>query len=136
MADLDVSCTIAGINLDSTGYELVAVGAPGRTWRRRTVEGTYQHGRALLGAVLATQTLQIVVRCTGTTWSGAVTKANALITAVSALSFTATVTIEGVTTTYRCEAADVALASGDTVEKFRAMAGMVEYQLQVPVAPL
>lgn len=134
-ADLDAACTIAGINLASAGYELVAVGAPGRRWRRRIAEGPYQHGRVLLGAVLESQTLTIVVRCKGATWSEAVTKANALISAVSALSYAATVTIEGVTTTYACEAADVAMASGDTLDKFRAMAGMVEYQLTVPVAP-
>ena len=56
MADLDAAVTFHGTSdltiTDTADYEVVSVVATGRSWRRRTAEGPYMHGRALLGAVL------------------------------------------------------------------------------------
>lgn len=137
MADLDARVTIArtggDLVIDAAPFELIAVGVGGRTWRRTTVEGKYQHGRALVGAVLDTQTLTIQVRCTGASWVAAMNRLQELTAAVSVFAVEVTVEIEGRTDTYVCEPADITPASGDVIDKFRAMANMQEYTLTMPV---
>lgn len=139
MDDLTAQVTLAGppsLTLEHPGqYELVGVGIGGRQWRRSTVEGRYQHGRVLLGAVLDMRVLTVHVRCLGATWSAVTNRANDLFEATQHMAGTVTVTMNGVTTTYTCEAADIAPASGDTVDKFRVMANMEEYVLTIPVQP-
>lgn len=140
MADLDAQVTIhspgADVVIDSPGFELVAVGAGGRTWRRTTVEGRYQHGRALLGAVLATESLTLLVRVRGVDWIAAQNRYTELAAAVSRYSYPVTVVIEGRTDTYTCEPGDIRMVSGDTLSKFHAMASMQEYQVTIPYAPV
>ncbi len=133
MADLDGRVTIAGLVIDEAPFELVAVGVGGRAWRRTTVEGKYQHGRALVGAVLDTQSITVQVRCMGTTWVAAMNRVQELMAATAAMSYQVVVEIEGHTTTYTCEPADVSPSSGDVIDKFRAMSKMQEYTLTMPV---
>jgi len=136
VADLDAQVTLNGVEMDVEGQrELMAVGTSGRSWRRRTAEGPYMHGRVLLGAVLEQETLTVILRCRGASWIAAMNRAQEVLTAVSALAYTAVVTIEGRTSTYVCEPADVQMVSGDTIDRFRAMAKMIEYQLSIPVRP-
>lgn len=134
-ADLDAQVTLNGVQMETTGRELMAVGTSGRAWRRRTAEGPYMHGRVLLGAVLEMETLTVIVRCRGASWTAAMNRAQEVLAAVDSLAYTAVVTVEGRTSTYRCEPADVQMVSGDTIDRFRAMAGMVEYQLTIPIQP-
>lgn len=141
MADeLDVTITIAttgdDVVLDGAPFALVAFGAGGRTWRRQTVEGRYQHGRALVGAVLATQSLSIHVRVVGATWAEVAGHYATLAAAVSQFSYQVTAIVEGETTVYDCEPGDIAMVSGDTLSKFHAMAGMQEYLLTIPYSPV
>lgn len=135
MADLNAAVTFHGppaiTVADGDDYELVSVVAGDRQWRRRTVEGPYMHGRALLGAVLEVGSLSIVVRCKGATYVAAMNRYNALLSAVTSMTYLVTVTVEGHTTTYSCEPADVSAP----LEKFRAMAGMHEVTLTIPVEP-
>lgn len=137
MADLDARVTIArtggALVLDEAPFELIGVGFNGRTWRRTTVEGKYQHGRALVGAVLDTRVLTVQVRCTGETWVAVQNRLQELMTAVSPMAYQVTVEIEGHVETVTCEPADVTPASGDVIDKFRAMARMQEYTLTMPV---
>ena len=124
------------IVLDTAPYDLVAVGVGGRTWRRRTVEGPYMHGRRLLSAALNTEVLTIVVRISGATWPDAATNTEALFSALSQHTYPVTVTVEGETETYQCEPADIANVAGDTISKFHAMQSMQEYQVQIPIDPV
>jgi hypothetical protein len=137
MADLDARVTIArtggALVLDEAPFELIGVGFNGRTWRRTTVEGKYQHGRALVGAVLDTRVLTVQVRCAGATWVAVQNRLQELMTAVSPMAYQVTVEIEGHVETVTCEPADVTPASGDVIDKFRAMARMQEYTLTMPV---
>lgn len=140
MADeLDAVITIAtpggDVVLDAAPFDLVAFGAGGRTWRREVVEGRYQHGRALVGAVLATQSLSIHVRIVAATWAEVAAHYEELADAVSQFSYQVTAVVEGETTVYDCEPGDIAMVSGDTLSKFHAMAGMQEYLLTIPYAP-
>jgi hypothetical protein len=136
MADLDAQVTFSGDTdltiTDGDDYELVSVVATGRSWRRRTVEGTYMHGRALLGAVLDAGTLTVQVRCKGDSWVSTANRYQELLPYVTPLSYEVTVTIEGVATTYTCEPADVEAP----LEKFSAMAKLLDVTLTIPVSPL
>lgn len=135
MVDLDAAVTFHGTPdltvTDGDDYELVSVVASGRSWRRRTAEGPYMHGRALLGAVLDTETVTVVVRCKGATWSATENRYQVLLGYVSPLSWSLTTTVEGVTTTYACEPADVAAP----LDKFYSMASRLDVTLTIPVDP-
>lgn len=135
MADLDAAVTFHGDTdltvTDGPDYELVDVTVTGRSWRRRTAEGPYMHGRALLGAVLEQGTLTVVLRCKGATWTAVTNRYGTLLDMVSGLEYTVTVTVEGVPTTYVCEPADVEAP----LDKFKAMARLLDVTLTIPVQP-
>lgn len=142
MIDLDASLTFTagGVDLpvdESAGLVLVRVGITPRRWRRHTVEGRYQHGRALLGAVLEQATLTARVRATGDTWPAAAASWNTLVEVVSQHAYTATVVVESAATTLACEPADIALASGDDMwEELELMSAMQTFVLTIPARPL
>lgn len=132
-----VSRETTPLSLEDPGvYEVIAFGAGARAWRRDTVEGRYQHGRVLIGAVLASTTAVLQVRVLGATWEEVTTRSTTLVDAFSQLAYSLTVTVEGVTTTLACEAADIALLGGDVLQKHHAMSGMQEYQLTIPRHPV
>lgn len=136
MADLDAAVTFHGTSdlsiTDTADYEVVSVVATGRSWRRRTAEGPYMHGRALLGAVLEAGTLTVVIRCKGATWTATTNRLTELLAYVTPLQYTVTTTVEGVTTTYTCEPADV----DAPMDKFFAMAKRLDVTLTIPVSPI
>lgn len=136
MPDLDSSVTIHGdddLLIDTGDYELIGVGVSGRTWRRTTVEGRYQPGRALVGAVVDTATIVLVVRCKGSTWVETTNRYQALVDATSPFTYQVTVVIDGQSLTYTCEPADI--NTGDTIDKYRAHAHMLEATLTIPCDP-
>lgn len=134
---LSVSVQVANLQLSQPGvYEVVSVGPGGRSWRRHTVEGRYQHGRALIGSVMDTTTAVLVVRVYGATWAQVNTRTTAMIKAFSNRTYPLKVTINGVTHEWVCEPADIALVGGDSWQKFHTMAGMQEYQIMVPRSPV
>lgn len=141
MADLDIQVTVSrpGTDLDLNqdgSFEVIAVGVGGRTWQRRTVDGPYMHGRRLLGAVLASQTLVVLVRVRGATWVAAQNRYQEMAEAFSQQAYTVTQVLEGRTDTYTCEPADIALTSGATLSKHHVMAQMQEYQVTIPIDPV
>lgn len=137
MADLTVSVQAAGLQLSQPGtYEVVSIGPGGRSWRRHTVEGRYQHGRKLVGAVMETGAAILVVRVYGNSWASVNARATAMIEAFSNRSYTLKVTINGMTHEWLCEPADISLVGGDVWQKFHAMSNMQEYQIMVPRSPV
>ncbi|MBO9555614.1 hypothetical protein [Cellulomonas sp.] len=136
MADLDARVTFHGSPdltiTEGPDYELVTVTVGDRTWRRRTAEGPYMHGRVLLGAVLETTSLDIVIRCKGATYVAAQNRLGSLLAYVQRLEHQVTVYVDGHFTTYTCEPAD----SSAPLEKFRAMRGWQEVTLSIPIAPV
>lgn len=141
MSDLDITATITRATggplaiEDPNVYRVIAFGPGGRTWRRDTVSGRYQHGRALLNAVLESGTALMQVRVYGATWVEVCNRAQAMVDAFSQMTYVLTVTIEGATTSLACEAADITLMGGDVFQKHHAMAGMQEFQLVIPRDP-
>jgi len=137
MSDITAQVTLSGppsLTLEHPGqYELIGVGLGGRQWRRATVEGRYQNGRVLLGAVLETQILTVQVRCLGSSWTAVNNRRQDLFEALQHMSGTVTVTINGVTNTYTCEPADITPGSGDVLDRFRVIANMEEFVLSIPV---
>lgn len=142
MGELTVTGTVTRtgttpLALDVPGhYEIIAFGPGGRSWRRDTVAGRYQHGRALLNAVLETGTAVLQVRVHGATWTQVVNRAQVLVDAFSQLAYTLSVTIDGASSTMTCEAADISLMGGETFQKHHAMAQMQEFQLIIPRNPV
>lgn len=131
-AQLTIAHTPTNVVVGAAPIELVGIGESGRTWRRHTAEGRYVHGRTLIGAVMETPTLNVVLRITGDTWTAVANRRNSVLAAVSQLSYTATLTIAGVTTTYACEPADVFESKFD---HWKVEAKVREMSLTIPVAP-
>jgi|SRR5690606_41624779 len=135
MSELNVQLTISAtpspIDLEGPGSNLISFTAGERAWRRTVVEGKYTHGRALIGAVLETETLMVAVRFTGDSWTQVMNRAQTVIGAFSQRVYTLTWTVEGRTVEYTCEPADVRF----DLEKFRAMALMQEVTFTVPARP-
>ncbi len=116
-------------------YRLVELGVTPRRWRRNTVEGRYQHGRALVGAVLEQGLLTVRVVALGASWVAAANRLDELTAVVSQHRYTATVTVAGRVDVWTCEPADMALADRETWEKHMLMASQQEYVLSIPVSP-
>lgn len=121
---------------DDGVYKIVSAGPGGKSWRRITAEGRYQHGRALIGAVLEQTTAPLVIRVYGDTWSHVSNRAQVLIDAFSQRSYLLTIEIDGVESQWRCEPATINIVGGDNWQKFHAMAGLQEYQISVPRDPV
>jgi hypothetical protein len=142
MADLTITATVSRtsggpLSLEDPGvYEIIAFGPGGRSWRRTTVESRFQHGRALLGAVLDTSTAILQVRVKGTSFTQVANRAQTLVDAFSQLTYTLTVTVDGASFSFACEAAEIAPLGGDLLQKYHAMARMQEYQLVIPRHPV
>jgi type II secretory pathway component PulM len=136
--EASVSIVLAGgglLTLGDAPYVIESITTPGRQWRRATVEGRYQHGRALLGAVLEAATLVIDVRVQAANWVAEQSALGTLINAVSRRSYLVDVEIDGHVDEWTCEMADVALAES-SLEKHLAMSGMQTYRLTIPAYPL
>ncbi|GEA81411.1 hypothetical protein [Cellulomonas uda] len=129
-ASVQFSHPSAPVTIGSTPWELVALTLPARTWRRRVVEGGYQHGRALIGAVLETGKLTVTARLSGTTWTQVDARLNTLTGATSQRTYTATVTIGGVARVFECEPADV---YAEDVDRSKVAAYVQDVTLEVPV---
>jgi hypothetical protein len=135
-ASLVISRTGTDLTIDpTTDIRLVTFGVSGRSWRRTAIEGRYQHGRALLGAVLDARSLTFVVRVKGSTWIAAQNNYAELETALSQFTYTVTATIDGRVDVYTCEPADITLAGG-TLNKHQAMRHRQEYEVTIPVSPV
>lgn len=116
-------------------YEVLAIGVTDDTWRRNVVESRYQHGRGLVSAVLATPTLTVAARVSGTAWSDTAAPLNALRGCLRQRSYTATVVIGGSTDVYTCEPGDIASRAGTTLDPALVRAGVHECVLTIPVRP-
>lgn len=130
-ASVQLSHPSAPVTIGSTPWELVALTLPAWTWRRRVVEGGYQHGRALIGAVLETGKLAVTARLSGATWTQVDARLNALTAATSQRAYTATVTIGGVDRVFECEPADV---YAEDVDRSLTAVPLQSVTLEVPVA--
>lgn len=135
-SDLEAQVLIGDLAIGPAPRELIAVGVTGRSWRRTTVEGRYQHGRALVGAVMDTPTLTVIVRCTEASWADVATQRRLVEAATSHLTYTASVTLAGVTDTYDCEPADITYIDGPTLDGWHVRACVQDLTLQIPIRPL
>lgn len=140
MADLDISVVVSktGTDLelnDGTKYTIVDLAPGGRTWRRFTVEGKYQHGRKSIGEVIDTATLSFTVRVMGSSFANAAANATALLDAVSQHAYTVTTVIEGVTRVFVCEPADMDIVGSDGWNKYEIARDRHTYTLSIPYDP-
>jgi len=138
--DLDAAVSITRgadpmLVLGDAPYVLVDLAPPARRWRRATVEGRYQHGRALVGSVLEQATIRLEVRVEAASWAALDTALTTLLAAVSQRSYETRITIGSTTDRWRCEPADVDY-SGGALEKHLAMSAMQSYILTIPAYPV
>lgn len=114
-------------------FDVLALGVSDDTWRRRLVQGRYQNGRSLVGAVLDTPLLTIAARVTCAGWTETRAPMNALRTALRQRTYTATVVIGTSTDVYTCEPGDIASRSGEMLNPALVRAGIHEVLLTIPV---
>lgn len=120
---------------DGTKYTIVTVAPSGRTWRRYTVEGRYQHAHRSVGEVIEAATLAITVKVKGASWAAVAANATALRDALSQHSYTIITVIEGVTETYVCEPANFSLVGADGLDKNQIVRKQHRYLIEAPYDP-
>jgi len=140
VADLDVSVVVSrtGADLelnDGTKYTVVDLSPGGRTWRRSTVEGRYQHGRKSIGEVIDTASMSFTVRVMGTSFANAMVNAVAMRDALAQHAYTVTTVIEGVTQVFVCEPADMDIVGRDGWNKYEIARKRHTYVLTIPYDP-
>lgn len=130
--------TLAALELDDdeVKFSIIEWGPGSRTFRRSTVEGPFQAGRRLLGAVLDVRSISGAVRVYGASWTEVRTNAEEMFAALSQRSFLITETIDSAVSQYICEPADIAFVGGDTYQKHHIIRKMQEYVLSIPFDPL
>lgn len=131
-----ISRSSTPLNLSQDGVrEVVSLTEGGVTWRRTTVSGKYQPGRALLQAVRDTATDVLVLRVYGTTGTQLANRVTEVVTAFAQFSYTVTLVIDGVTRIIDCEPADIQVVGDDTRRKGLRFALMRELQISIPRDP-
>ena len=129
LADLDLN--------DKTTYGVMAAGPGAKSWRRQTAESPFMHGRALVGAVLDTEVAPLRIRVKGSTDSVLNTNLNALLRAFEQFTYDLTLTIEGVTYTWRCEPADYTIGDrGGEINTFVRLANQEWVSFEIPRNPI
>ena len=132
-ATIVLSHPTAPLTVGDGPIELLGYSISGRTWRRRTVEGPYTHGRVLIGAVLDTPTLTVTARLTGDDWAD-VRSTLALVQDVTAqFNYTATVTVLGAEQVWTCEPADIFEGQ---IDRWHAKAAIQDITLSIPINPI
>jgi len=91
---------------DGTYFSVIKWAPGGRSFRKRTVEGTYTKGRTVIGMVRDTEQSTLVVKVSGATEAAQAVNATSLFDAFSQFATTFEITINGVTTSLAIEAAD------------------------------
>lgn len=119
----------------TAGYELVGKLDPGEQGTDLVeVEGTYQHGSAVLGYRLRRGSLRMQVRVRGSSASQVESRAVALVSAVRQISYTVTYTKSGATHSWRCHPASITIVRGmDAVD---AESSSAVYALTIPRQPI
>jgi len=120
----------------AAGVELIDWGVAGRSWRRRTVEGAYQHGSALVTATLADAQITVRVRCKGGSWADACVHRDLLFAAVAQRSYTLTCDVEGVVDVWACQPADIVPIAGNVIGPEWVELAEQEYVLTIPAYPV
>lgn len=110
MTSISGSVVVAGITIGAApvtgpGYDLLGCGVSGITRRRDTVTSPWVHGETEVASVRGAMFYQIELQCVGTTFGGASTLKDALVTAVEQKTFSLVETLDGHAETYTCRAA-------------------------------
>lgn len=116
---------------EATGYELVEVSVPERTWRRLTTHSPYVDGEFLVAAVLEGGVHSLIVRVKGASASQIASRRKTLVDALEAWSFLLEVTIGNSRALWRATRAD----SSFPLDKIEAMAGQCTLTARIPVQP-
>jgi hypothetical protein len=97
--------TIGAAPVTAPGYDLLGTGITGRTRRRDTVTSPWVHFETEVASVKGALFYTIELQAVGTTFGGASTLVDTLVTAVEAKTFTLVETLDGHVETYTCRAA-------------------------------
>lgn len=104
---------------EANGYWVRAGGLPSEdvTWRRATAEPSpWMDGAVGTGLALDRQTVSVSVKVFGSTWPHVEQRVQQLIAAASTPQWLLSYGVEGVTKTWRAEAADVLLAPIEPID--------------------
>lgn len=115
----------------ATGYELISLTMPERTWRRRVATAEDVEGDVEVQSVLEAGTWEIQLYVKGSSTSQVETRRASLLAAVEARVWYLEVTIDGVTTKWKANRAD----SVTSLEKPYLHNLMKIVTIHVPVQP-
>lgn len=108
---------------------------PAGVWRRTFATAPYVHGRLLTGAVLEQAEIPMPVRAQAATPQQLHQLVVDLVEAISQFTYTLTLDLDGVVTTWSCEPADYA-PGGDVYYRAHTSDYRQHVQLTVPVYPI
>ena len=134
MPDAAISVAVGALSWSEphATYHVEALGLVDQRRRRVVVTAPDVHGVAEVASVLDEGTYALTVRCCGASWAAAEAAKAALVSAASARSWTLTVTVDGVTESWLCRAADWS----SPVEDALLWSHMRRVTLRIPVAPV
>lgn len=141
MADYDITLDFqssAGASVleitsaTETSYVIKGVAMIEETRQRAVVTSPDMHGAAEVSSVLGEGVLGVVIRCIGSTFAAAWSNRDTLVAAATASSWLLEHTIEGVTRTWECRAANVT----SPIDVDNLAACFVDVTLSIPVYPV
>lgn len=107
-----------------------------KTYRRITAESPYVGGRVLVHAVPDVQTATLRLRVKGSDQQDLYNRINELSAAFSQFSYTLTINVNHKTWIYLCEAADMTLGEGGSVDDLMARSNTQYMNFTIPHSPL
>lgn len=105
-------------------------------WRKKTVESPFVNGRFVVSQVKDAVSMTLSVRVKGASFDWLDYHVQQLVNAMSQFDYSVTWTINGVTHTYRCEAADWAIGEGGVIQDLEARSWTQMCNFVVPRQPV
>lgn len=148
MSDLTIACSVtrtrlpgslAPLNLNNhTAFEVVSAGPGNRRWVREWATAPSVHGATEVSRRMDIQTAPLVLRALGSSAAVLNTNTAAMVAAFSQSRYNLTLTIDGVTSTWKCWAADITPGEDGELDKYRLAVATPRqlYRLAIPRHPI
>lgn len=109
---VELSLAVLNIN-DQTNYKIIKVGPGSVEWDRQYAGSPFIHGETLVNAVMKQGKLPLSVRCKGSTSGVVDTNRAALCRALEQFTYTLSLTVDGVSWSWKCDPADYSVDETD-----------------------
>lgn len=118
-------------------YQIIreTLGPGSISWRRQTARSAYVHGEVLVGLVKDITVSTLGVRVLGSSAATLWSRMNTLLRAFEQYSYDLSVTLDGQTFTWRCQAADYAVGESGVFQDFHLRSLQQEVRFSIPRHP-